>query len=339
MSENNVRREWREKHRTRNGSSLRDGLGPLQLNSKSSRGLALAAIALTSAVIGATVTGQVFAYKMSKMDMTAAAPVEEAAPVVEKSTIVVASQPLRYGDRLDTSNLREVEWTKGAEPEGAYATIEQMLSEGGKSGNRVVLSAIETDEPVLSKKVTGPGQRATLASLVDPAMRAMTVSVDEILGVAGFVLPGDRVDVIVTRNAKSGDPMSVQSDVLLQDIKVLAIDQLADDRVESPAVSRAVTLEVDPQMAQKLVLGATVGRLALVLRPAGVADKPSVTSVRVSDLSDGAKADLQTINIIRGAVGQPLRQAAPEQPSATPAAGTQAAAITPTPPVQGAPVE
>ena len=64
-----------------------------------------------------------------------------------------------------------------------------------------------------------------------------------------------------------------------------------------------------------------------------------MTAVRVSDLSSGAKADMQTINIIRGSVGQPLRQAAPEQPSATPAAGTQAAAITPTPPVQGAPVE
>ncbi len=338
MSENKVRREWREKHRTRNSSSLRDGLGPMQLNSKGSRGLALAAIALTSAVIGATVTGQVFAYKMSKLDMTAVAPVEQAPPALETTTVVVASRPLRYGDRLDTSNLREIEWTRGAEPEGSYTTIEAMLSEGGKSGNRVVLNAIETDEPVLSKKVTGPGQRATLASLVDPAKRAMTVSVDEILGVAGFVLPGDRVDVIVTRNARSGDPMSVQSDVLLQDIKVLAIDQLADDRVESPAVSRAVTLEVEPQMAQKLVLGATVGRLSLVLRPAGVEHKAKVSSVRVSDLSGDTKADLKTINIIRGSVGQPLRQSAAEE-AAAPPAGTQSTAITPTPPVPGAPVE
>ena len=337
MSENKVRRQWREKHRTRSSGGLREGLGPLTLNSSRSRGMALAAIALTAAVVGATVTGQVFAYRMSKMQVASVAPVEVQKPAIEMSTLVVAAQPLRFGERLDPSMLREIPWVAGSEPAGSFRTIQDMLADNAE---RSVLRAVEVDEPVLTTKITGPGQRATLAAVVDPNMRAITVPVDEILGVAGFVLPGDRVDVMLTRNSKTGDILSSQSDVLLQDLRVLAIDQVADDRLERPSVSRAVTLEVNPHMAQKLVLGATIGRLSLLLRPAGVADMSKTSPVRVSDLS-GAATSKATINIIRGSLGAPVREPEPDPApvASDQAAASHAAVPAPTPRVVGAPVE
>ena len=206
--------------------------------------------------------------------------------------------------------------------------------------SRSVLSAMEIDEPVLAGKITGPGQRATLAALVSEDKRAITVPVDEVFGVAGFVLPGDRVDVMLTRNTRSGDPLSSQADVLLQDLRVLAIDQVADDRLEQPSVSRAVTLEVDPAMAQRLVLGASVGRLSLILRPTGVDDKHKTAPVTVSDLTGQVKSS-GTINIIRGSKGSAVRMAQPQdEPAAAPANTVQpSAAIAPTPRVAGAPTE
>src|SRR5207244_7593385 len=110
-----------------------------------------------------------------------------------------------------------------------------------KSGERrVALAAIERDEPVLSWKVTGPGQRASLSAVLGSDKKAMTIRVNDVSGTAGFVLPGDRVDVLLTRTEdKTG-----YTDVLLQNVRALGIDQLADERTEKPSVAKAVTLEV-----------------------------------------------------------------------------------------------
>jgi len=333
MSENTVRRQWREKHRTRHSNGLRDGLGPLQLNSARSRGLALAAIALTAAVVGATVTGQVFAYKMSKMQTASlvAVPAAPPKPAFEMTTVVVASQPLRFGDKIDTSTIREVKWIAGSEPPGSFKTIAELVA---NAEPRSVLVPIEPGEPVLAAKMTGPGERAKLAAVVAEGMRAITVSVDEVLGVAGFVLPGDRVDVMLTRNSRAGNPLSSRSDVMLQDVKVLAIDQSADERLDKPSVSRAVTLEVDTLMAQKLALGQSVGRLSLLLRPSGSVHRAQTPAVRVTDLGGAARGDMPVINVIRGTKGALQRvsdeeadaPAAPAAPSGTATPNAAAAA-------------
>jgi pilus assembly protein CpaB len=97
-------------------------------------------------------------------------------------------------------------------------------------------------------------------------MKAVTIRVNDVEGVAGFVLPGDRVDVMLTRQQ---DKAVAAADVVLQNVRVLAIDQLADERTEKPSVVKAVTLEVEVTAAQKLALAATVGTLSLALRKAG----------------------------------------------------------------------
>ena len=175
------------------------------------------------------------------------------------STIVVADKSLRFGE-LTASSLREVAWPGAALPAGAFAKIADILT-----GKRIVLGAIDTNEAILKSKITGPGQRATLSAVLGDGMKAVTIRVNDVEGVAGFVLPGDHVDVVLSRNEKS-EPLG---DVVIQDARVLAIDQLADDRSQTPSVVKAVTLEVGIADGQKVALASTVGTLSLLLRKAG----------------------------------------------------------------------
>ncbi len=198
---------------------------------------------------------------------------------IETQTIVVANRPLRFGAELGASSLREIAWPENAVPAGAFTKISDLLS----AGRRVVLTAIEANEPVLSSKVTGPGQRATLSAVIADGMRAVTIRVNDVDGVAGFVLPGDRVDVALTRQADKNNT----NDVVLQNVKVLAIDQLADERADKPSIARAVTLEVNSTDAQKIGLAATVGTLSLMLRRAGEAKAAETRRVTLGDLANG----------------------------------------------------
>jgi pilus assembly protein CpaB len=206
-------------------------------------------------------------------------------PPTPTQTIVVASKPLRFGNELTAAVLNEIPWSQDALPAGAFGRISDVLS-GGK---RVVLAAIEVNEPVLAVKITGPGQRATLSAVLHDGMKAVTIRVSDVEGVAGFVLPGDRVDIALTRlDGKGG----ATTDVVLQNATVLAIDQVADDRAAAPAVAKSVTLEVDTVGAQKLDLAASLGTLSLLLRKAGETTSPKSLRVSMKDLFNEVVADL-----------------------------------------------
>jgi pilus assembly protein CpaB len=219
---------------------------------------------------------------------------------VATRTVVVAKSPLRFGNALTAHALREIAWPNDAVPAGTFATIAELT----KGEKRVVLASIEANEPIIAGKITGPGQKATLSALIEDGMRAVTIRVNDVDGVAGFVLPGDRVDVLMTRNADSGGT----SDVVLQNIKVLGVDQLADERAEKPTVAKAVTLEVDTVSAQKLALAGSAGNLSLVLRKAGDTASEGNRRITITDIgspSGGRPAATQnsfaTIRIIRAA--------------------------------------
>jgi pilus assembly protein CpaB len=155
-------------------------------------------------------------------------------------------------------------------------------------GRRVVLAAIEANEPVLALKITGPGQRATLSSLVKPGMKAVTIRVNDVEGVGGFVLPGDHVDIVLTRQIEKG---SATTQVVLQNTRVLAVDQIADDRAAKATVAKSVTLEVDTVDAQKLWLASSVGSLSLLLRKAGETAEVRTRKVTLNDLGTNEPVD------------------------------------------------
>ena len=318
MAENSTRREWRSKHHTLTSKQFGGGFPTMQLSSKRSRMFALGCIALVSGTVGATITGQVFAYRYSQLNQAAIVEPAPAEPQFEMSTVLVATRTLRFGDKVDSSTVEAVKWIAGTEPEGSFATLEDFTT-GVES--RAALGPIEVGEPVLAAKVTGPGERPTLSALVEDEMRALTIAVDEVFGVAGFVLPGDRVDVMLTRALKAGDSSTTQADVLVQNVKVLAIDQQADQRLDAPSVSSAVTLEVDSEMAQKLALGGSIGRLSLALRAAGSAHRADVGSVSLADLTSDVTRR-RTMTITRG-IG--------ERPGVRPLAATATAIPVPVP--------
>ena len=146
-------------------------------------------------------------------------------------------KPLRFGNELNASLLQEVPWPR-SRCRPAPSPRSPTCCTGGR---RVVLTAIEPNEPVLALKITGPGQRATLSAMLHDGMKAVTVRVNDVDGVGGFVLPGDHVDVVLTRQIDKG---SAITEVVLQNVRVLAIDQIADERAGKASVAKAVTLEV-----------------------------------------------------------------------------------------------
>jgi pilus assembly protein CpaB len=233
-------------------------------------------------------------------------------PAQGSSTIVVAAAPLAFGTVLSKDNVVEIPWS-GPPIRAAFATKEELL----KEGRRVVLTPLERNEPIFRPKVTGSGGRASLSSLLEEGKRAVTVRVDDVRGVAGFVLPADRVDVVLIRTeTRLSGATETYSDILIEDVKVLAVDQLSNERAEQPMVAKAVTVEVTTEQAQKITLAANIGKLSLILRQAGETN-PSLAR-RISEKELGlqeipkevpvaaapAPVGTATVEIVRGNAGQ-----------------------------------
>ncbi|ESY64597.1 pilus assembly protein CpaB [Mesorhizobium sp. LNHC232B00] len=209
---------------------------------------------------------------------------------IPRDTVVVAAEPLKFGDMLTEDKLREVAWPAGAVPAGAFKTTKEALA---GEGTKQALQAIGTNEPVLATKITGPGQRATLSAVLGEGMKAVSIRVNDVLGVAGFVFPGDRVDILLTRTARGDDGTDKSFvDVLLQSMKVLAVDQVADESKDSPTVVKSVTLEASTKDAQKLTLAAGAGQLSLALRQAAASKGETTERVTLSDLTGETPEDV-----------------------------------------------
>lgn len=174
--------------------------------------------------------------------------------------IYVAARPLRYGEALKPEDVKLIKFPQESLPEGVFVDEPSLFPDGNRDP-RAVLRAIEMNEPILATKVTQPGQDAGVAAFLSPGRRAFTINVDVTSGVSGFLSPGDRVDVFWSgRIADQGVTKLIQSNV-----RIIAIDQSADqDRLE-PQVARTVTVEVLPTEVAALAQAQSSGRLSLAL--------------------------------------------------------------------------
>lgn len=201
--------------------------------------------------------------------------------------VAVAAVPLAYGVELTPDKVRFAQFPNSSIPAGSFTSASELMPAGQR---RIALMNIAANEPILASKVTGAGQNASIAALLPDGMRAATVRVDDVSGVAGFIQPNDSVDVLITRQLTGPNARQI-TDLLLQNTKVLAIDQKAQNPDGSPVVARSTTLQVTPLDAQKLALAQQAGTLNLVLRkPGAEQDSPYTSTVSNEDLRQGTYA-------------------------------------------------
>jgi pilus assembly protein CpaB len=203
-------------------------------------------------------------------------------PTVEQSKIVVASKNLTFGQSITVNELEEVPWSSTIVPEGSYVSITDIIKPG--EAQRFALTTISKHAPIVASQITMPGQKPSLATLIADGKNAVTIRVDDVRGVAGFVMPGDRVDVALTRQEQMNNS-SFYTDIILRNIKVLAIDQLAKDRQESAQIAKSVTLEVNSIEGEKLILASGAGAISLILRNTRDMSSSHVPRMTTSDLA------------------------------------------------------
>jgi pilus assembly protein CpaB len=180
---------------------------------------------------------------------------------VSASRVVVAAVDIELGSRINPQMLTTVEWPAGSVPSGAFGEVKALQ-------DRVARVGIPRGDAVLDRKLAPPGTTGGLSAVIAEGKRAMTVRVNDVVGVAGFALPGNYVDVMVNTQqdrARSEGPSQISMTVLEQ-VLVLAVAQEANRDDTKPRVVSAVTLELSPADAEKLDLARSVGTLSLVLR-------------------------------------------------------------------------
>jgi pilus assembly protein CpaB len=178
--------------------------------------------------------------------------------------VVVAKVEIPVGERIIAEHLSLVQFPKNVTPEGTFQKIDDKLV------GRVALLRIAPREPLTESRLAPIGSAGGLSSVIPEGYRAMTVKVDDVVGVSGFILPGTLVDIVVVIQPPkgSGQQEDMVSKIVLQNIKVLASGQNIDKPKNEKEGQRvkAVTLQVTPEQAEKLALATTEGRLQLVMR-------------------------------------------------------------------------
>lgn len=179
----------------------------------------------------------------------------------EMTRVVVAAQDVPFGQTLDSVKLTTMDWPKASLPRGGFVELKDVLPAAGTEPRRAK-AAIAAGEIVLASKVSEFGEKVTIMQSLGPNTRAIAIKVEAETSVGGFVTPGDRVDVLLTQGKGDG----LRTVTIIQNVRVIGVDQQADEKSDAPAVARTVTLEVTPEDSQKLALAQKAGTLSLTLR-------------------------------------------------------------------------
>jgi pilus assembly protein CpaB len=228
-------------------------------------------------------------------------------PAPEKVVIAAVDMPL--GTKIEEQQLAMIEVLPGTSPKGAFHRFADVVG-------KVTSTAVVGGEILLSRRLASTGKGSALASVVEKNMRAVTVRVDDMVGISGFLAPGNRVDVIATKT----DPGSAQvhATTILSNVKVIAVDQTNPQDPNQPVVVHAVTLVVTPADAELLLKGRTAGQIQLTLRnPLDQSDartrepQPPAEKVAQQVKPKVVRAPTPEITVIRGTQVAHTTQAIP----------------------------
>ncbi len=221
--------------------------------------------------------------------------------------VVVASMPIEAGTVIANTQIKAIDWLNTELPP-------QALQEVRQASGRVTRHALQPGEPILESKLAPVDAKAGLSAVITEGKRAISVRVNEVIGVAGFALPGNYVDVLVSGRDDAQQPFSR---VVITRAKVLATAQDTTADPSKPKVTNAVTLELTPQEAERLDLARTIGTLSLVLRNEADPTAWSSSGARMPDI------------VGAGAIRNTTSSAPPTQPDAPSGDGRPAQAKTP----------
>lgn len=232
-------------------------------------------MALTGLAVAA---GSAFAardFLESQQGMTAS----EEAPVVQ---VVAAARDIPFGMMIEGHMLTSISWPRDAVPPGVFTNYEALVAGPGGEPRRAKRS-ISQGELLLANKVSEFGEKVTIVQTLSPNNRAMAITVNAETAVGGFVTPGDYVDIVLTH---SGGNSGLSVTTILQNIRIIGVDQDANVETDKPGIARTVTVEVTPDQSQRLALAQSAGSLSLTLRNRLEADavEMPLESLRLSDL-------------------------------------------------------
>ncbi len=260
-------------------------------------------------LVGALIIAVGTAFAARSMFAGAAAPQAEAAPVEpEGPKVLVAKRGLPVGTIITADAISYQLWPQELVQDAYFIDGESNMD--GLLGT-VVRHAITAGEPVTQGSLVSPGDRGFLAAALGPGMRAVTVSVSAKTGVAGFVFPGDRVDLMLTQSITGEEQALQTTETILQNLRVLATDQstettTTEDGRTVVSAFRTVTLEVTPRIAEKIAVAETMGSLSLALR--SIADNQAELERSIAageiDVPEDATAEEEE-RILRQAVARP----------------------------------
>jgi len=175
------------------------------------------------------------------------------------SPVIVAAVEIPFGTKLDASHFKIIQWHSSDLPKGSFSKSEDVLG-------KIAKNSFYPNEIITDKRVAEHLEGSALASLITLNYRAMTVRVNDVVGVAGFIMPGNKVDILSTIVVRKGAKQKALTTTLLTYIKVLAVDQDVSPDKQKPTVVRAVTLELLPKQAEQIVAAMKEGTIQLTLR-------------------------------------------------------------------------
>lgn len=230
------------------------------------------------AVLGVAVAGgsaYVARETMNASRATASAP----DPAAELVSVVVAGRDIPFGQPIQAQMLQILAWPRSALPPGAMTDINQLLPQPGMPPRRAT-RAMAQGELLLASKLSDFGEKVTIVQTLGENTRAMAIKVDATTAVGGFVTPGDSVDILMTQ----GDGQTLRAITILQNIRILGVDQQADEQNDTPGIAKTVTVEVTPEQGQTLALAQKAGTLSLSLRTLDKAVDQPMDSIKLSDI-------------------------------------------------------
>ncbi|MDX5350924.1 MAG: Flp pilus assembly protein CpaB [Paracoccaceae bacterium] len=219
------------------------------------------------------------AYLMRDLMETKYAQVEAETCNNDLVRVVIATQDIPFGTVIDAGKLATIDWPASALPPGSFTDLAALMPASGGEPRRAKM-ALAKGDLLLASKVSDFGEKVTIVQSLGPNSRAFTIRVAADTGVGGFVTPGDKVDIILTHN-KGADLKTV---TIMQNIRVVGVDQDANPDKEKPGIARTVTLEVTAEEGQKLALAQKAGTLSLALHTIENTDEQALEAIGLRDV-------------------------------------------------------